>query len=216
MEFLANLNQLLFPTRCISCSQLGETLCQVCRGAWRYEIQVVHIARNRGTELTVRASLLYSPIVQKVLLGAKESGQKACDRLISEAISFGVGDFLSSQSCDYLIPIPSRVSVVRKRGRNFIEEIAQMASTSFRIPVINSLAFQRSVRDQSQLGFGERWNNVEGAMVVKAKSSLSGDVLLVDDLLTTGATLSEAARALRYAGFTVKGAVTAALAQPVR
>lgn len=216
MDFLANLNQLLFPARCISCSQLGETLCRVCREEWRYKIHIVHIARNRAAELNVRASLLYSPIVQKVLLGAKESGRRACDQLISEAIRFGLRDFLSSQSCDYLIPIPSRASVVRKRGRSFIEEIAHTASSSFQIPVISPLAFQRRVRDQSQLSFGERWNNVEGAMVVKAKSSLSGEVLLVDDLLTTGATLSEAARALRYAGFTVKGAVTAALAQPVR
>jgi len=41
-------------------------------------------------------------------------------------------------------------------------------------------------------------------------------LLLIDDLVTTGATLLEAARALRYAGFEVKGAVTAAVAQPLR
>ncbi|MEY4973083.1 MAG: Phosphoribosyl transferase domain, partial [Actinomycetota bacterium] len=45
---------------------------------------------------------------------------------------------------------------------------------------------------------------------------LRGSVVLIDDLVTTGATLSEAARALRYAGITVIGAVTAALASPLR
>lgn len=216
MEFLANLNQILFPVRCISCSQLGETLCRACKATWSLKIHLAQIARDREAILTVRASLLYSPVVQKVLLGAKESGRKACDQLISESITFGLKDFLSSESCDYLIPIPSRASVARKRGRSFIEEICYQAASSFQIPIINPLIINRTVRDQSQLGYGDRWNNLEGSMVVKAKSVVSGNVLLVDDLLTTGATLSEAARALRYAGFTVKGAVTAALAQPVR
>jgi predicted amidophosphoribosyltransferase len=53
-------------------------------------------------------------------------------------------------------------------------------------------------------------------MVVSGNPLGLGKVLLVDDLVTTGATLSEAARALRYAGIEVIGAVTAAIAQPVR
>ena len=53
-------------------------------------------------------------------------------------------------------------------------------------------------------------------MVVTGNPSGLGKVLVVDDLVTTGATLSEAARALRYAGIEVMGAVTAAIAQPVR
>lgn len=72
------------------------------------------------------------------------------------------------------------------------------------------------MRDQSGLHLEERWNNLEGAFVVKGEQVLPGGVLLIDDLVTTGATLCEAARALRYAGIKVIGAVTAALAQPLR
>ena len=72
------------------------------------------------------------------------------------------------------------------------------------------------MRDQSGLHLEERWNNLEQAFVVEREHGLGGRVLLIDDLVTTGATLCEAARALRYAGIEVVGAVTAALAQPLR
>jgi predicted amidophosphoribosyltransferase len=74
----------------------------------------------------------------------------------------------------------------------------------------------RKVRDQSGLHLQERWNNLEGAFVVEKEHGLRGNVVLIDDLVTTGATLCEAARALRYAGIQVIGAVTAAVAQPLR
>jgi predicted amidophosphoribosyltransferase len=72
------------------------------------------------------------------------------------------------------------------------------------------------VRDQSGLHLQERWNNLEGAFVVTNKQQALGKALLIDDLVTTGATLVEAARAMRYAGIEVVGAVTAAIAQPLR
>jgi predicted amidophosphoribosyltransferase len=74
------------------------------------------------------------------------------------------------------------------------------------------LRHARNVRDQSGLHHNERWNNLKGAFVVDAKQKSGQRALLIDDLVTTGATLSEAARALRYAGIEVIGAVTAAVA----
>jgi predicted amidophosphoribosyltransferase len=72
------------------------------------------------------------------------------------------------------------------------------------------------VRDQSGLHHTQRWNNLDGAFVVKESQQFLGKALLVDDLVTTGATLIEAARALNHAGIEVIGAVTAAIAQPLR
>jgi predicted amidophosphoribosyltransferase len=82
----------------------------------------------------------------------------------------------------------------------------------FNIPIAPVLRHSRKVRDQSGLHHNERWNNLKGAFVVDAKQISGQKALLIDDLVTTGATLYEAARALRYAGFEVIGAVTAAVA----
>jgi predicted amidophosphoribosyltransferase len=168
------------------------------------------------TELKVISSVIYSPVAQKIILGAKESHLKECDQLLSDAITHSLGKFLSQSSADFLLPIPSRKSAVRLRGRQFIAEIAKDGSDKFGIPITNPILHSRTVRDQSGLHLDDRWNNLEGAFVVKREHGLRGSVLLIDDLVTTGATLCEAARALRYAGIEVVGAVTAALAQPLR
>jgi len=168
------------------------------------------------TELKVISSVIYSPVAQKIILGAKESHLKQCDKLLSSALTHSLGKFLSQSPVDFLIPIPSRKSAVRLRGRQFIAAIAEEGSLKFGIPIANPLLHRRSVRDQSGLHPEGRWNNLEGAFVVEREHGLRGRVLLIDDLVTTGATLCEAARALRYAGIEVVGAVTAALAQPLR
>ena len=141
---------------------------------------------------------------------------KSADLLVVEAISFSLQQWLRNEWIDTLIPIPSRKSVARTRGRQFIEEVAILVSHDSGHRVAPILTHSRAVRDQSGLGAQQRWNNLDGSMVVKGNPRGLGKVLLVDDLVTTGATLSEAARALRYAGIEVIGAVTAAIAQPVR
>ena len=160
--------------------------------------------------------MIYSPTAQKVLLGAKENQLKAADDLVSAALEHSLQYFLNEHRPDFLIPIPSRTSAVRRRGRQFIDDITRPASARFNIPIAIPLVHAKKVRDQSGLHIEQRWNNLEGAFVVKKDYGLLGRVVLVDDLVTTGATLSEAARALRYAGIQVIGAVTAAVAQPLR
>jgi predicted amidophosphoribosyltransferase len=151
-----------------------------------------------------------------VILAAKESHIKSADILVADAISHSLALWLKTEWIDTLIPIPSRKSAARKRGRQFIEEIARTVAAPIDIAVATPLQHSRQVRDQSGLGHEERWNNLKGAFVVNGNQEGLGRALLVDDLVTTGATLNEAARALKYAGIEVIGAVTAAVAQTVR
>lgn len=175
---------------------------------------ITHISHN--PPLKVISSIAYSDIAGRVLLAAKESHLKGADLLVAEAISYSLRQWLKIERVDTLVPIPSRRSAVRKRGRQFIEEITHIVTAPIDLGIATPLHHSRQVRDQSGLKFEERRNNLEGALVVKEKPEGLGRVLLVDDLVTTGATLNEAARALRYAGIEVIGAVTAAIAQTVR
>jgi len=211
MRFLTELSELIFPGRCISCSALGLSLCSRCRPFWNPHIYITELARLRVT-----SSVQYSDVAQKVILAAKESHIKKADELVSSAIAHSVERVLRTQSADFLIPIPSRIGAVRKRGRQFITEVSLESAHAFQMPIVEILDHTRAVRDQSGLHLQQRWNNLEGAFVVMSKQHGGGKALLIDDLVTTGATLSEAARALRYAGIGVIGAVTAAIAQPLR
>ncbi len=216
MNIFSALNEIIFPSRCISCNCLGLSLCADCRRLWNPHIYRSVVGRNSHPSLKVTSSVLYSPTAQKVLLAAKESHLKIADELVSEAITHAVRKVLQESWVDVLIPIPSRTSAARKRGRQFIYEVALPASLETGLPISTPLSHLRKVRDQTGLHLEQRWNNLHGAFVVKSSERPFSSALLVDDLVTTGATLLEAARALRYAGFQVIGAVTAAVAQPVR
>jgi predicted amidophosphoribosyltransferase len=141
---------------------------------------------------------------------------KSADFLLAKAISHSTREWMKVEWIDTLIPIPSRKSIARKRGRQFLEEICRLVAQETEHRVAPILSHSREVRDQSDLNAQQRWNNLKGSMVVSGNPLGLGKVLVVDDLVTTGATLSEAVRALRYAGIEVIGAVTAAIAQPVR
>ena len=112
-----------------------------------------------------------------------------------------------------LIPIPSRPAVARLRGRQFVFELSAQLSQKSHLPTFNNLAHIRKVRDQSNLDARARSQNLAGAM--KALRYLSGKAFLIDDLVTTGSTLDEAARALREIGIEVAAAVTACVAEPL-
>ncbi len=216
VKLFKDFNELLFPNRCIACGVLGIAICSTCRIGWNPHIFTTKISHEKKPPLKVTSSIIYSTIAQKVILAAKESHIRKADELVSGAIVHAISHTLKEEWIDYLIPIPSRSSAVRKRGRQFIEEMVEESANRFSIPVITPLSHSRSVRDQSGLHHTQRWNNLDGAFVVKESQQFLGKALLVDDLVTTGATLIEAARALNHAGIEVIGAVTAAIAQPLR
>jgi ComF family protein len=92
---------------------------------------------------------------------------------------------------DYLVPLPLYADKEFKRGYNQAEVICQGISSSTRVPVlVNNVIRQRPTETQTRKHRAERWQNVEGSFIIKDPSKLRGkNVLLVDDVITTGATL---------------------------
>jgi predicted amidophosphoribosyltransferase len=101
--------------------------------------------------------------------------------------------------------MPPTVRSRRDRGYDPVRVLLRRA----RLPATRLLALARRPADQVALGRAGRFENADGSMA--APSSAAGArVVLVDDVVTTGATLAEAARALRAAGAEVLGAATVA------
>lgn len=218
---MKSLAELIFPSRCIGCSQLGISICSLCRKSWHPHIYFREISVLNNSYPVISA-VQYSPIASKVLLGAKESNLSAADTLLATAISHALTFFIKNYGSGDLVGIPSRRSATRKRGRNFMIEIAKSVAAGRSIQALDILQHTRSVRDQSQLDAQERTHNIAGAFCVSLKSSKlatlgnTQPLIIVDDLITTGATLAEAIRALRIAGYAVIGAVTGSVAKPLR
>ena len=218
MRIFDSINELLFPQRCISCKALGRHLCLICLSEWKFEERRQFFRDDSGEKLTVFSSANYSDVARSVILASKESAIRDADKLIMQALSFSLTNFLRHHPVTHLVPIPSRSKAVRTRGRDFLAETTQELADAFSLESAALLRHSRAVRDQSGLSHASRRNNVAGAFVLipGRAEPIRARLLLIDDLVTTGATLLEAARALRYAGFEVKGAVTAAVAQPLR
>ncbi len=118
-----------------------------------------------------------------------------------------------------LVPIPSAASTVRRRGFDATASMARLAARRLRgrytVTVRSALTQGRRVADQAGLGAAARRENLAGAFRLRRPIS-TGAAVLVDDLVTTGSSLTEAARVLREAGITVLGAATVAATVRVR
>ncbi|MGW8381125.1 phosphoribosyltransferase family protein [Streptomyces sp. ODS28] len=117
-----------------------------------------------------------------------------------------------------LVPLPSAPRAVAARGHDPVRRMALAAARRLRgdgapVRVLSALRQRRAVADQSGLTARERGANLAGALEVRPGGGellAEGPVVLVDDLMTTGSSLAEAARAVRAAGAEVTGAAVIA------
>jgi predicted amidophosphoribosyltransferase len=111
-----------------------------------------------------------------------------------------------------LVPVPSTRRAARERGGDRIQRLACHAARGSPHVAVPALRWARRVADSVGLNAVQRRDNVAGAMAARRPPS-SRPAVLVDDVVTTGATLTEAARALGGAGWAVFGAVVLARAE---
>ena len=205
---LTPIKELLFPTRCFGCNALGLEICTDCRRFWSH-----HFYTQIIDSLTVHSSIKYSRVAKSIILGAKEDSLKIADELIINSLIDCIHRLPTYVIRNaILVPIPGSKKAIRKRGRDFIRAITGEVSKRTGIPINVGMNVQRRLLDQSGLSAIDRKRNIYGAFEY-AGEKIQGEILLVDDLVTTGATLLEAKRALNAKGFAVNRAITSCVAQ---
>jgi predicted amidophosphoribosyltransferase len=164
----------------------------------------------------VHAAARYADEVRAALLAHKERGALALAAPLGTALAGAVRAGLSqAPGCAgagggvpvLLVPVPSAGAAVRARGHDPARRIALAAAAELRrtgiaARVLAVLRQRRAVADQSGLNSRQRLDNLAGALAVAPGGDRllrGGSVVLVDDLMTTGASLTEAARAVRAA-----------------
>ncbi|MDP9199087.1 MAG: ComF family protein [Pseudomonadota bacterium] len=137
------------------------------------------------------------PLVE-LIHGLKYGGQIATARILGTVLGRRIAE-RGRPAVDAIVPVPLFAQREARRGFNQAQEIAVFASAPLRLPVMTQLA--RRVRDtapQAQLPAAERRDNLKDAFVLRGTPPPR--VAIVDDVLTTGATVESLAQVLRAGG----------------
>ncbi|MET9297040.1 phosphoribosyltransferase family protein [Streptomyces sp. NPDC003077] len=215
---------LALPVGCAGCGRPRTELCAECRGAVIGNGSVRRVGPRRVRPRpppvglpTVYAAAPYADAVRAVVLAHKERGALALAGPLGVALARAVRELRPGGGPPVLVPVPSARRAVARRGHDPVRRVALAATRELRRTgpggrVLAVLRQRRKVADQAGLGAEERRVNLAGALEVPAGRArlLTAPVVLVDDLVTTGATLAEAARAVEAAGGRVAGAAVVA------
>ena len=193
----------VLPSRCASCDRPGSDLCDQCFSEISIALHEFQIHGLPGFAVTK-----YTPLISNVLVSFKEKGQFALSKTLAALFSEVVSLLPKFESPVYLVPAPSSPENFARRGFQPALLLAtEIAKKHPEFRVMNSLVFSREVRDQVGLSGSQRLANLDSSM--RLNQSVTGRVCyLVDDVVTTGATATQAARTLLLGGAQVAGILT--------
>jgi ComF family protein len=227
-SLLTDLITILFPNLCLGCgkilNQSDQLLCTKCRIELPETNDYIAPERNESHnkfagKVPIRYAVSYARftkggVMQRVVHRIKYSGQKEA----AVAIGRWYGAVLRtkspiSQEIDMLVGVPLHKQRLNQRGYNQADQIANGLSEAMEIParadVLVRTYFQSSQTKKNRI---ERWANVESVFTVRDAEAIEGKhIAVVDDVLTTGATIEACATELLRAGCRQVSVITLAV-----
>ena len=210
------LARLLLPPRCLLCGEPGRDgrdLCPACADTlpWnrhacprcaiplpQAEALCGECLRRPPPLAHAHAACVYGFPLDRLVPRFKFHHDLAAGRLMAELLCESLAD---APRPDAIVPVPLHASRLRKRGYDQALELAKPVARELGIPLLaDALQRIRATAPQSELDAGARQRNLRRAFAVRSGAVLPAHVVLIDDVMTTGATLNAAAKILLHAG----------------
>lgn len=212
----------VLPLRCGGCGAPDIRWCAACAGQLAVAPDEPHLVSPRlDPQVPVFALGRYAGSRRQVIVAVKERGRTDLIAPLAVPMAGALYRLLCWGMLDLpltIVPAPTRRSAARRRGGDPIARIVAAATADHPgITVAPALRMRALTRDSVGLGSGARERNLAGGVLLRRHLRLPGvacrgDVLLVDDVVTTGATLAESVRVLRSGGIPVSAALVMAAA----
>jgi competence protein ComFC len=196
----------LMPKKCLGCGREGSYICENCEIFLSEADPANSTCEVNATTSQVNGLISvweYEGIIEKAIQKIKYEG---CYDIINELIDKAFGKIELNLSKDTIVTyVPMYKKRERYRGFNQAKLIAEKMEEKTGKPVVAFLEKTKDNKSQVGLGPKEREENVKGVFrstcEVNATTSQVNNVLLIDDVYTTGATMNECIKVLKKAGF---------------
>lgn len=197
---------LVLPLECGGCGAASTRWCDACARHLRVgEGEPLLITPRVAVGVPVFSLGRYAGARRTAIVAVKERGRADLIGPLGDAMGGGLGQLLTWGVVSVpltVVPAPTRRYAARRRGGDPVTRIALVATTGGRdADVVRALRMKAFVRDSVGLSGAARQRNVAGRVALSRSARIpDGDVVVVDDVVTTGATAGEAVRVLQTAG----------------
>jgi ComF family protein len=223
-RILGSLGTLLYPPHCATCkadTTPGVYVCETCltdldrlaapmcaRCSWPFDGAITEVfvcgdceGREVHYECAV-AAYRARGVVRELIHAFKYYGKLHLRTPLAAWLSETLEDSrISAKDVHAFVPVPLHSVRKRERQYNQAEELCDLLTQRTGIPTLHALERVRNTITQTQLSREERMENLRGAFHARHNAEINGrDLVLVDDVFTTGSTVEECSRVLRRAG----------------
>lgn len=195
---------LLFPPRCMFCGEIiapGTKICQECAKSI-VPSGTVHCIQIPVKKKEISCAFLYSyeGRVRDSIIQYKFHGQKQYAGFYAQELAKQVNNIFPETEFDFITSVPLSDERKKERGYNQSELIAKPIAEALHLPYLVCLQKIKANGVQHLMNREQRANNVRGAYSLSGESVKEKKILLIDDIVTTGATLAECASVLFEGG----------------
>ena len=198
---------LLMPPACASCGRSGALMCPRCLNAFqvasrpadRFLAPDAGVVVGESLSLAVAAFAHAGPM-RRALAALKYAGASRLAPILARQAEPALGRLLDLTGPAALVPVPVHIQRRRARGYNQAELLARQLGRLLQLPVADPLVRARPTTKQHRLNRAARLQNLQGAFAVSPASAIPSTAIVVDDIITTTATLEACASVLLNAG----------------